>query len=59
MAAGQDVASGPSREHHRGVLFQFYRPVGVVEELFPGVVPLVAEVDVHERVVLGPDRLFD
>jgi hypothetical protein len=39
--------------------FQFDGPVGVVEELFPASVSVVAEVDVDEGVVPGLDRLFN
>ncbi len=39
--------------------FKFYGPVGVVEELFPAFVALVAEMDVDEGIVAGPDGLFD
>lgn len=39
-------------------LLQLHRQVCVVEELFPGAVSLVAEVNVHEGVVLGPDGLL-
>ncbi len=41
------------------VLFQFYGPIGVVEELLPAVVALMAEVDMDEWIVLWPDRLLD
>jgi len=41
------------------ILFQLYRPVGVVEELFPAFVALVAEMDVDEGIVPGLDGLFD
>jgi len=34
------------------ILFQFHRPIGVVEELFPASVAGMAEVDVDERIVL-------
>jgi len=40
-------------------LFQFNRPVRVVEELFPAFVSVVAEVDVDEWVVAGLDGLLD
>jgi len=39
-------------------LLQFDGPVGVVEELFPAFVSLVAEMDVDERVVAGLYGLF-
>ncbi len=40
-------------------LFQFDRPVGMVEELFPAFVSLVAEMDVDKGIVQGLDGLFD
>lgn len=40
-------------------LFQLNGPVGVVEELFPAFVSLVAEMDVDEGVVTRLDGLFD
>ena len=40
------------------MLFQFHRPVSVVEELFPAFVSVVAEVDVDEGIVPGFDGLF-
>jgi len=42
-----------------GASFQFDGPVGVVEELFPAFVSLVAKMDVDEGVVQGLDGLFD
>ena len=39
--------------------FKLHGPVGVVEELFPAFVSVVAEVDVDEGVVPGLDGLFD
>ena len=40
-------------------LFQLHRPVGVVEELLPRAIALVAEVDVEHGAVLGLDGLLD
>ena len=40
-------------------LFQFDGPVGVVEELFPAFVSLVAEMDVDQGVVSRFGGLFD
>ncbi len=39
--------------------FQFDRPVGMVEELFPAFVSLVAEVDVDQGVVAGSGGFLD
>ena len=41
------------------VLFQFDRPVSVVEELLPALVSFVAEVDVDKRVAFWFDGRFD
>jgi len=40
-------------------LFELDRPVGVVEELLPTVVTLVAEMNVNERIVFWLDRFLD
>jgi len=39
-------------------LFQFDGPVGVVEELLPAFVSLMAQMNVDEGVVAGSDWLF-
>ena len=40
-------------------LFQFYGPIGVVEELLPAVVALMAEVNVNERIAFWLNRFLD
>ena len=40
-------------------LFQFHRPVGVIEKLFPRAVAAVAQVDSNGGGPLGPDWLVD
>ena len=42
-----------------GASFQFDGPVGVVEELFPASVAVVAEVNVDEGIAPGLDGFFD
>ncbi len=39
-------------------LFQFHRPVSMVEELFPASITLMAEMDVDERIVQRLNRLL-
>ena len=44
---------------HEICLLQLDGPVGVIEELLPAAVTLVAEVNMHQRIAPRLDRRFD